>query len=591
MHCQLEYLAGCLPGRIRRALDELPSTLDATYERTLEEIKETNWEFARRLFLSVAVVSRPLRVEELAELLAFDFEAGQIPQFHEDWRLEDPIEAVLSTCSTLLSVVNVQDSQVIQFSHFSVKEFLTSARFAKKGNSISSRYHVSMTPAHTLVAQACLGILLHLDKDVTRDTLLGFPLTKYAAEHWFEHARFEGVSRNAEEGMLQMFDRRKPHLAVWIWISDPTIPFWGLSQFAGAPLTPVGTPLYYASFCGLYDVANILAAGCAQDVNSPDFFGGKSPLYVTSRVGHIDLARLLIEHGADATAQSKDGSTALHEASFGGHVDLARLLIKHGADAAAQSEDKTTPLHRASFKGHVDLARLLIDHGADVAAQTVNGMSPLHLTSLGGHMDLARLLIDHGANVTAQSKDGITPLHRASMGCFVDLARLLIEHGADAAARDVHGTAPLHEAAFGRHIGLARLLLEHGADTAAQNMEGSTPLHGASFRGDVDMARLLIKHGADVAARCKDGSTPLHRASFGGHVGVARLLIEHGADAAALNEDGMTPLQEASERGHMDLVRLLIEHGGDAVQGEGRSGPGPVLIEYTVAPMPTNFTT
>ena len=88
MHCQLEYLAGSLPGRIRHALAELPSTLGATYERTLREIKEADWVLAQRLLQSVAVVFRPLRVEELAELLAFDFGAGQIPTFHEDWRLE-----------------------------------------------------------------------------------------------------------------------------------------------------------------------------------------------------------------------------------------------------------------------------------------------------------------------------------------------------------------------------------------------------------------------------------------------------------------------------------------------------------------------
>ncbi len=121
MYCQLEYLSDCLPGRIRQSLDELPATLDGTYERVLREIKDTNWEFARRLLLSVAVVARPLGVEELAELLAFDFKAGQIPKFREDWRVEDPIEAVLSTCSTLLSLVHIYDSPVIQFSHFSVK--------------------------------------------------------------------------------------------------------------------------------------------------------------------------------------------------------------------------------------------------------------------------------------------------------------------------------------------------------------------------------------------------------------------------------------------------------------------------------------
>ena len=79
------------------------------HERPLQEINNTNWEFARRLLLCVAVVSRPLRVEELPELLAFDFEdsEGQIPTYREDWRLGDPVEAVLSTCSTLVSLVDL----------------------------------------------------------------------------------------------------------------------------------------------------------------------------------------------------------------------------------------------------------------------------------------------------------------------------------------------------------------------------------------------------------------------------------------------------------------------------------------------------
>jgi hypothetical protein len=153
-------------------------TLDETYERTLNEIGDTNWEFARRLIQCVAVVSRPLKVEELAEFLAFDFSTGQIPTFREDWRLEDPVEAVLSTCSTLLSLVNVEDSQVIQFSHFSVKEFLTSVRFGEKHNTISTRYHISITLAHTLVAQACLGFLLHLDENISKATLPKFPLAE-----------------------------------------------------------------------------------------------------------------------------------------------------------------------------------------------------------------------------------------------------------------------------------------------------------------------------------------------------------------------------------------------------------------------------
>ncbi len=120
----------------------------------------------------VAVARRPLRVEELAELVAFDFKFGSMPKFYEDRRLEDPraIDTVLSTCPSLLAVVDVNGSHVIQFSHFSVKEFLTSARVAEASDN-SRRCHIDETSAHTLAAQACLGILLHLDEDVTRKSL------------------------------------------------------------------------------------------------------------------------------------------------------------------------------------------------------------------------------------------------------------------------------------------------------------------------------------------------------------------------------------------------------------------------------------
>jgi len=83
----------------------------------------------------------------------------------------------------LLAVVKVRSSDVIQFSHFSVKEFLTSSRLAETTGTIS-RYHVSNTPAHTLITQACLGILLHLDETITSNRLKNFPLAEYAAQHW-----------------------------------------------------------------------------------------------------------------------------------------------------------------------------------------------------------------------------------------------------------------------------------------------------------------------------------------------------------------------------------------------------------------------
>jgi hypothetical protein len=160
----------CLAPSLRRQLNELPQSLDATYERILREIHPTNQGDARRLLHCLAVAERPLRVEELAEVLAFDLDAadGEMPRFHAEWRWEDQEQAVLSACSSLISIVGSEGSRVVQFSHFSVKEFLTSERLAASGE--LSQYRILLEPAHTILSQACLGVLLRLDDRVDEES-------------------------------------------------------------------------------------------------------------------------------------------------------------------------------------------------------------------------------------------------------------------------------------------------------------------------------------------------------------------------------------------------------------------------------------
>jgi hypothetical protein len=128
--CQLETLRHYFPPSLREALQELPETLDLTYERVLLEIIPRNRGYAYRLLQCLTVAVRPLWVEELAEVLAIRFEVGKPPEYHSRWRLEDARDAVLSACSSLISIVNVDGSPVVQFSHFSVQEFLTLDRLA-----------------------------------------------------------------------------------------------------------------------------------------------------------------------------------------------------------------------------------------------------------------------------------------------------------------------------------------------------------------------------------------------------------------------------------------------------------------------------
>jgi ankyrin repeat protein len=487
----VDYLSDCPSSRIRKVLADVPKTLDETYVRILREIKESHQEFAQMIFQCVAVASRPLQVNELAEVFTFDFEAGEIPEFHEDWREDDPVHAVLSACSSLLAVVNVKDTQVIQFSHFSVKEFLTSDRFPRANDTISD-YHISMTRAHTLVTRVCLGTLLHLPENVTSDSLQEFPLAEYSGEHWIDHARFEDVSQEVEDGFQQLFDPRKSHLAAWVWIHDPETP--SRTNRGKTPSGPRGTALHYAALCGLFRIVKFLITEHSQDVQASGFDNDTTPLHVASSRGHVEVARVLLEHSAVTTAQDKYGQTPLHRASSKGHLELALVLLEHGAVTTAQDDFGGTPLDRASSGGHLELVQVLLEHGPVATAQDKYGQTALLLASSGGHLEVARVLLEHGPVATAQDKQGKTPLHRASFRGHLELARVLLEHNAVATAQDKQGRTPLHFASSKGHLELARVLLEHGAVATAQDRNGSTPLHWASSKGHTELARVLLEH-------------------------------------------------------------------------------------------------
>jgi len=432
------------------------------------------------------VASRPLYVEELAEFLAFDFEEGSTPEFLEEWRPDDPAHAVLSTCSSLLAIVDVDGYSVIQFAHFSVKEYLTSARLAETKDTIS-RFHVSMTPAHTVVAQACLGVLLHLDENITEDGLEDFPLAQYAAEHWVDHARFENVSPKVHDGMKCLFDPNKCHLSVWVWIHDPE-GSRGRSKRSERPGEARATPLHYAAICNMHDIATFLIVEHSQYVNARGPVMKETPLHVSSHLGNVEIARVLLKHGADTEARDVGDYSPLEYVAQTGHVELVQVFLEHGADANAQDEDGFTPLYLALAAGQLEVARVLLSHGVDVNARNKNNWALLHRAE---NEETARFLLEHGADANALGIDNRTPLHNVSECGYVGAAWALLEYGVDANARDSNNATPLHLA--------------------------SDPKYENRVEGCLDVARLLLQHGSDINARDDEGRTPFMRATAEGH--------------------------------------------------------------------------
>ena len=345
-------LPRALPASIRRVLSELPKTLDETYGHTLLSIDEEKREYAQRLFRCLTVSIRPLRVEELADILAVEFDDVALPTFNAAWRSEDSEEAVMSVCSSFIAVVDMGPHQVVQFTHFSVKEYLTSERLAMAEDRLSY-YHILPEPAHTILAQASLSVLLQLDDKIDRNTLSHFPLAPYAARHWVDHAQFRNVSSHVQGIMECLFDPAKLHFAAWVWLYD-------IDRHLMEPMSkehptqPEALSLYYAALLGFRGLVEYLIAAHSQDVNGRSGFY-TTALHAASVKGHLDVASLLLENGANPNSRDDRDRAPLHKVSHGGQLvmaesslEVARLLLSSGADVNATDDQGWTPLHAAA---------------------------------------------------------------------------------------------------------------------------------------------------------------------------------------------------------------------------------------------------
>jgi ankyrin repeat protein len=492
----LEALRRCFPSTIRRTLNELPETLDETYELVLRAIPEQNVPYTRRLLQCLVVAVRPLRVEELAEVLAVDLAFGVI-KLKEDWRWEDQEQAVLSTCSSLIAIVDDGYYRVVQFSHFSVREFLTSERLASASPIALSMFHISPRLAHTVMVQVCLSVLLRLDSHIDGVTIKEYPLVEYAVQYWADHAEFEGVLSNVPHAVDDFLNAENPHFAAWLWLSRRIHSL--RTETRPTPLE--AAPLYYMAERGFLGLVRHLVLGHPQYVHARAGPYG-TPLHAALHEGHVEVYRLLLQHCRDENVDVQDfqGQTTFHVAASDGLLEVIQMLLERNAEINIRDNVGETPLHGileyinykvADSDSFFDVIQFLLKHGADVDAQNDAHWTPLHRASCCGSIRATELLLGHNANVHARNNEGRTALHYAMQS------------------------------------EVARLLLKHGAEVDAQDGDGSTALHMASSEGKFEVAKLLLNSGANVHVRNKNGQIASEVASTRGHQAIEQLLLRH----------------------------------------------------------------
>jgi ankyrin repeat protein len=369
---------------------------------------------------------------------------------------------------------------------------------------------------------------------------------------------------------------------------------------------------------------------------------------------------MLLNAGADANRANEDGETPVMLAARTGSVEVAEILVRHGADVNARERFREqTALMWAAAESHPAMVAFLISKSARVNVRaTANdwpnqmtseprvqyrptgGLTPLLYASRSGCRTCIEALLNGGAEIDLPNPDGMTPLMMAIDNSHYDAALYLLVRGANPHTWDWWGRTPLYVVANMRggpdsnagprepaSLNLVRALLKAGVNPNHQlNMlqpsrngnsgrfkddlltTGTTPLLRAAQTFDNDVVRALLEHGALVDLPNAMGVTPLMAAAgIGTRTGQSVLgpgppadveqrsmetmdiLIKAGADVNAritdttsltariartstmTNREGQTALFFAAQSGRAAVVRFLLDRGAD-VNAMGDSG-------------------
>lgn len=376
-------------------------------------------------------------------------------------------------------------------------------------------------------------------------------------------------------------------------------------------------------FSGDLNTVQILLQHTTHAVNSTVSYFGKQhyelePLIIACKLGHLDIARDLLEAGYHANVKGRydtpltaacakgdlavvdelirvreadvnlsvKNKTPLIEACAKGHKDIVKYLIRNGAVVNLEAGDNT-PLTAACRENQIDVVKVLIDENADVNSR-IRDETPLTVACYKDHVDIIELLINKGARIdfTGETQLRVTdvlekktdsPLIKACYFKKIRFIKKFLELGADVNSFDKKHT-PLTAACSKNHLDVVELLINYSANVNLSNGE-KTPLTIACAMKNVHVVNVLIKAGASVNLADNEKGTPLTTACAMDDLQVVNELIDtKKADVNLADKKKGTPLIIACSRNYLSVVQMLIEANADVNLAHG--GKTPLMVSF-----------
>ena len=332
VQCQLDAISRLrTDAAVKRALSQLPPSLEGSYVRILENIDPSDVKYAKRTLIWLAHAANPLSLAELTQAVVLD------PDFRcidPDSMLNDPND-VLEICGSLITFNTA--SRTTRIAHHSVREFLTERL------SETSEFSIPTASSHRLIAEVCISYLLLEDFkpgplriEELRWTIKNHPLLRYAAQNWPFHVQMSGAEVELQPLILKL---TTPH-------SNPNFLFWLQVVFFDSkhgyipPTSELGRAraLYYATSYGLTETVRSLI-GLGANLNERAGRFGGTALHAAVWRRRPEILELLDKAGADASIKDFNGSTPPDLAMWAGNQGLYGKFLKK-----SKVDDRTADL-------------------------------------------------------------------------------------------------------------------------------------------------------------------------------------------------------------------------------------------------------